>query len=256
MGPFQIRPKTPEPQHEHEHEPTSDEDYSPKTRKYIFSNQAFQAAVQNTQAADASTSDIADLSDLLQRTTIIPTKEHEPYLEMSPMSIVKATYHWTLDKNFMRDAMMKEKYNQFRGMDMNEAQNRAVCDLKINFLENKGTTWERSHIQQAFKGYSIWAQLKPFELDIEEVRGMFEKVFVGQKHPKGTWARVPGSWWAARKSLFLTDWGAPFVDGMAVEAAWIYDSVEAWKAGGKGSTSGMCPLKSLPFLSKLSMLTF
>lgn len=253
MDSFEIRPKTPEPQQEYGHKPTSYEDYSPKTRKYIFSDQEFKAAVQGTEAPEASPSDIADLSDLLQGTTITPTKEHEPYQEISPNSIAKATRHWTLDRNFMRDAKKKEKYNPFPGVDLNKGQNRAMCDLKIHFADNKGTPWERSGIQQAFKGYSLWAQLKPFELNAEEMKGIFGKVFVGQKLPKGTWVRVPGSWWAARKSLFLSPKGAPFVDSMAVEAGCIYDGVELWKAGAKGSTSGMCYLKRSP--PKPSMLT-
>jgi hypothetical protein len=124
------------------------------------------------------------------------------YQSMGPEEIAKVLRHWQSDVGFMAAVQDKAKRNPFPGIDMNKDWNRAACELHMHFSENWGEPDERMKIQQAFAGYSLWRQLEPIELELEELKGVFAKVFVGEGPGKESCSRIPGS--KSRQDSFLS----------------------------------------------------
>lgn len=92
----------------------------------------------------------------------------------------------------------------YRGIDFNDGTNRATYGLQLRILQQSGSPAERMRIEQGFKGFSLWSQLKPLELDPFTLQGMFGKVFIGANSKELGWSRVPGS--VSRNPLYTREY--------------------------------------------------
>jgi hypothetical protein len=72
--------------------------------------------------------------------------------------------------------------------------------------------------------------LEPIEWDPEELKGMFDKVFVGEGLGNHGWARKPGSWWGQRKKVFDGIRGRNFLQEIDMRIEEIEDGLEKWKS--------------------------
>lgn len=162
---------------------------------------------------------------------------------MSPASLNHLLHNWKQDKKLIAESRERERYNPFPDLDLNEGWTRARCEVKMHFQENFGEIEEKVRIQKVFKGYSLWAQLDPLELESEELKGVFHMIFVGDKSAKEGWARIPGSWWAERKHLFVGDKGVTYEEAVAAKAVGLYDKIEQWKINEKRGKTGKCHYK-------------
>lgn len=224
--------------HRQEHHPQHDNQYSTPApnatvkvrgaRKYILPERPVVTTAEAI-APDSETTDIADLSNSMRRAAISPISASKPYQKMSPASLESVLNNWAQDKRFMADGRDRERFNPFPNLDLNEGWTRARCEVKMHFAENAGATEQKIKIQEAFKGYSLWSQLEPLELDGEDLKSIFGMVFVGNEGVKEGWARVPGAWWAQRKHLFAGDKGVRYEEKVAASSAELWESGELWK---------------------------
>lgn len=225
--------------HRQEHLPQHDTQYSapaPNTtakpraaRKYKFIDHATVREPTLSQGSD--TRDIPDLTNTFRRSAITCNIDKSGNHEPSREYLKRALQRWKQDGKLMFNFNARERRNPFPGVDMNKGWNRPRCDGRLYFLENQihGTVEEKMKIEQGFRGYSLWAQLEPYKLDAEELKGIFGKIFVGETGVKEGWARTPGSWWAQRKNLFSGDRGVLYEETLAAQTAELLERVERWK---------------------------
>ncbi|PMD24917.1 hypothetical protein NA56DRAFT_557279, partial [Hyaloscypha hepaticicola] len=88
----------------------------------------------------------------------------------------------------------------------------------------------RMKIAESLNKFSLWAQLEPIEWDPEELKGMFDKVFVGEGLGKSGWTRKPGSWWGQRKKVFDGHRGRNFLQEIDMRIEEIEDGLEKWRS--------------------------
>lgn len=234
--------------HRQEHLPQHDNQYAApapnattkprEVRKYKLLDQT--STQKSTIPQSSDTEDISDLTNSFRRAAITAHTDESGYHQPSPEYIERALQRWKQDERLMFNFKARERRNPFPGIDMNKGWNRARCDSRLYFLENYGTVEEKMKIQQGFKGYSLWAQLEPYELDVKELEGIFDRVFVGETGVKEGWARTPGSWWAQRKNLFLGDRGVLYEETLAAQTGELFDKIERWSLQAKERRNCKC----------------
>jgi hypothetical protein len=200
-----------------------------KGRKYILPDRTMDLSPTQSQHA----LDIADLTDVLLHSNL---RSSPAPREPNPGEIAHRLRHWTYDPYMAAESERRERENPFPDVDMNAGWNRARCDGIMYFAEQhewmqvlEGGPEERLKVKESLNSFSFWSQLEPFELDMEEVSGMFDKVFVGESYGQFGWARTPGGWWAARKGLFSGDSGVCFLDYVKERTMEIADTVDKWR---------------------------
>ena len=119
---------------------------------------------------------------------------------------------------------------------MKAGWNRARCNSALCFAEqlewmnvHEGGPEATMRIKERLNSFSFWAQLEPIALDTEEVKGMFDRVFVGGGYGRFGWARMPGSWWATRKGVFAGDRGVCFITHVKEQTKEIAGKVIVWR---------------------------
>lgn len=150
----------------------------------------------------------------------------------------------------MSNAVRLEAKNRFRGIEMNQGNNRESACL-LNFMNDlpssaphfEGGPEMRMKIRESLNRFSLWAQLEPVKWDAEELKGMFDVVFVGEGLGNSGWARKPGSWWAQRKKLFDGHKGRTFLEELHLWVGEIEDGREKWKRENKGKLFEIGSLK-------------
>jgi hypothetical protein len=166
-------------QHEHHQSMTPGPFTCTKTRRYMISGP--EKPLPRLQKVE---SDIDDLTGDLQNLALQRRLSGWVY---SPASLQKALKFWQYDREFICSAAELEARNRFRGIDMNEGWNRAAATLWNFTIDasyfvpyNEGGPEIRMKIAESLNRFSLWAQLEPIEWDPEELKGMFDKVFVGK----------------------------------------------------------------------------
>jgi hypothetical protein len=141
----------------------------------------------------------------------------------------------------MQRAEKLEARDPFRGIDMNEGWNRDAANLIVSTRDSEwalpcedGGPEMKMKIKEMMNRFSFWAQLEPIEWDVEELKGMFDVVFVGARLGNAGWARKPGSWWATRKKLFDGHRGRSFLEELDLWVEEIEDGRLKWKRENKG----------------------
>lgn len=175
----------------------------------------------------------------------------------SPDSLQEALKVWQYDRQFMCSAAELEARNRFRGIDMNEGWNRTAATLWNFTIDssyfvpyNEGGPEIRMKIAESLNRFSLWAQLEPIEWDPEELKGMFDKVFVGEGLGKSGWARKPGSWWCQRKKVFDGHRGRNFLQEIDMRIEEIEDGLEKWRSEHKGMLFAIGSLKRKASIAK------
>ncbi len=220
-------------QHEHHQSMTPGPFTCTKTRRYMLSvPKKLLARPRKVE------SDIDDLTSDLQNLALQQRLSGWVY---SPASLQKALKFWQYDQDFMCSAVELEARNRFRGIDMNEGWNRAAATLWNFTIDasyfvpyNGGGPEIRMKIAESLNRFSLWAQLEPIEWDPEELKGMFDKAFVGEGLGNSGWARKPGSWWGQRKKVFDGHRGRNFLQQIDMWIEEIEDGLEKWKSEHKG----------------------
>jgi hypothetical protein len=230
-------------QHEHHHSLTPAPFTCTKTRKYMLSNPVPDAALLRSQRAE---SDLDNLTNELQNLHFRPSS---PWV-YSPSSLRKALRRWAYDRAFMENAERAERHNHFRGIDINEGWNRDRANgWQFNVdIEHCAPYWEggpemRMKITEGFNRFSLWSQLEPIEWDAEELKGMFDIVFVGEGLGNFGWVRKPGTWWAARRKVFDGHRGRSFLEEIGLWVKDIVDGLERWKRDNNGMLYAIGGLK-------------
>jgi hypothetical protein len=229
-------------QHEHHQSMTPGPSTCTKTRRYMLSGP--ENPLPRPRKIEP---DIDDLTGDLKNLALQRRLSGWVY---SPASLQKALKVWQYDRDFMCSAAELEARNRFRGIDMNEGWNRAAATL-WNFTTdasyfvpyNEGGPEIRMKIAESLNRFSLWAQLEPIEWDPEELKGMFDKVFVGEGLGNHGWARKPGSWWGQRKKVFDGNRGRNFLQEIDMWIEEIEDGLEKWKSEHKGMMFAIGSLK-------------
>jgi hypothetical protein len=164
-----------------------------------------------------------------------------PKDELSPASIHRSLWHWTLDADHMSNCALREQRNPFPGVDMNEGENRARFSAQLlpdpaDLLEDK------MRVVESFKGFSLWRQVAPLQLSISQWEGLLEEVFEAEYTG---WSRAPGSWWARRKKVFSGEdmRGLPFLEWVESLVEDIQGATREWWDHGIAGTNWSNPLK-------------
>jgi hypothetical protein len=229
-------------QHEHHQSVTPEPFTCTKTRKYMLSRP--DPALARSRKSEL---DINDLTDELQNLAFHRRPSGWVY---TPASLRKALNFWQYDREFMCNAEELEARNRFRGIDMNEGWNRAAVSL-WNFTVDapsfvpydEGGPEIRIKITEMLNRFSFWSQLEPIEWDVEELKGIFDMVFVGEGLGNSGWARKPGSWWGQRKKLFDGHRGRTFLEEIDLWVEEIEDGREKWRREHKGTLFAIGSLK-------------
>jgi hypothetical protein len=169
-----------------------------------------------------STDDASNLSDLFREVSLhqnVPDLGRELDIEVA---LARLTMRFRTSGSIL-------KPNPFPEVNMNIGWNRARYALDDTVYDTDAsdlaTPEEKKRICQEFKGYSLWAQIKPIELDEKQFGRIFEKVFVG----RGIMGREPGTWWATRKPIFGEWRGKPFLKQVMIRFLTIGENVTEWK---------------------------
>jgi hypothetical protein len=143
-----------------------------------------------------------------------------------------------------------EAGNHFRSIDMNQGNNRESACL-LNFMND--LTWSAPHfeggpemrmkVRESLNKFSLWAQLEPIEWNAEELKRMFDVVFIGEGLGISGWTRKPGSWWAQRRKLFDGHRGRTFLEELDLWVEEIEDGWEKWRRRHKGKLFAIGSLK-------------
>ena len=181
---------------------------------------------------------INDLANSLQHLTI-----HRPELTWTytPAKAQAVLSKWECDYYFRRIAERQEAVNIFRGIDLNEGWNRDAAKLIEMTREchrelpcEKGGPEVGLKIKESMNRFSFWAQLEPIEWEVDELKGMFDVVFVGEGLGNTGWSRKPGIWWGTRKKLFDGHRGRSFLEEIDLWMGEIEDGLVRWKRENKG----------------------
>ncbi|KAE9381473.1 hypothetical protein N431DRAFT_321051 [Stipitochalara longipes BDJ] len=237
-------------QHDHHQSVTPGPFTCTKTRKYKLLHVP-NKVLRCTQNTEPNINDLADgFGTLAIRSPAIPWI-------YSPANTQDAVKQWHYDKEWMRRAERLEAKNPYRGIDMNEGWNRDVANL-INSTRDsqwalpccEGGPETRMKIKDTMNRFSLWAQLEPIEWDVEELKGMFRVVFIGEGLGNPGWARKPGSWWATRKKLFDGHRGRNFLEELDLWVDEIEDGRKKWKRENKGKLFAVGTLKRKASITK------
>jgi hypothetical protein len=242
LTPLHFHRKSHHAQHGHHQSVTPGPSTCTKTRKYKLLHTP-DTPLTRSQKAEP---DIEALTDNLQNLAL---RRPTPWV-YSPAAVRKALSQWQYDEQWMKNAERLEAKNRFRGIDLNYGWNRATANL-IN--STKDAAWVAPHfeggpemrmkITEALSRFSLWSQLEPIEWDAEEMKGMFDMVFVGEGLGNSGWARKPGSWWGTRKKLFDGHRGRTFLEELDLWVEEIEDGREKWKQKNKGKLFALGSLK-------------
>jgi hypothetical protein len=240
--PLHFHRKSHHAQHDHHQSVTPGPSTCTKTRKYKLLHTPDTPITRCQKAVP----DIKALTDNLQNLTL---RRPTPWV-YSPAAVRKALSQWQYDEQWMENAERLEAKNRFRGIDLNYGWNRATANL-IN--STKDAAWVTPHfeggpemrmkITEALSRFSLWSQLEPIEWDAEELKGMFDMIFVGEGLGNSGWARKPGSWWGTRKKLFDGHRGRTFLEELDLWVEEIEDGREKWKRENKGKLFAIGSLK-------------
>jgi hypothetical protein len=229
-------------QHEHHQSMTPGPFTCTKTRRYMLSGPE-----QPLPGPRKVETDIDELTSDLQNLALQRRLSGWVY---SPASLQEALKFLQYDREFMCSAAELEARNRFRGIDMNEGWNRAAATLwnftidASSFVPyNEGGSEIRMKITESLNRFSLWAQLEPIEWDPVELKGMFDKVFVGEGLGNSGWARKPGSWWGQRKKIFDGHRGRNFLQEIDMWIEKIEDGLEKWKSEHNAMSSAIGSLK-------------
>ncbi|PMD52021.1 uncharacterized protein K444DRAFT_669685 [Hyaloscypha bicolor E] len=241
-APLHFHRKSRHAQHDNHQSVTPGPSTCTKTRKYKLLHTPDTPLTRRQKAEP----DIEALTDNLQNLTL---RRPTPWV-YSPAAVRKALSQWKYDEQWMENAERLEAKNRFRGIDLNYGWNRAAANL-INSTKDaawvapyfEGGPEMRMKITEALSRFSLWSQLEPIEWDAEELKGMFDMVFVGEGLGNSGWARKPGSWWGTRKKLFDGHRGRTFLEELDLWVKEIEDGREKWKQKNKGKLFALGSLK-------------
>lgn len=170
------------------------------------------------------------------------TKSHYfPRTYLSSYYITNLLAQWHCDKAFMASCKKRELSNPFPGVDMNRGWNRARYEGTMGFQEEKdnfpvlrGGAQEKLEILTRLRGWSLGRQTEGIQWEAEDVKGVFDMVFVGDGGREGgrgcAWAREPGSWWGADKRLGLqmSCRGTIFIDELEAQTLLLQSQLLSW----------------------------
>lgn len=160
---------------------------------------------------------------------------------LSPYHMTNLLARWHSDKKFMATCQKRERTDPFPEIDMNQGWNRSRCEGKLAFEEEKdifpvlrGGAQEKLDVLGALRGWSWQRQGEGIQWVLEDLRGVFDMVFVGDGGRNGergcAWAREPGSWWGADKRLGLqmSCRGTIFLDELEAQTSFLESQLLSW----------------------------
>ena len=205
-----------------------------KTRKYMLSNRVPNPALIHSRKTDS------DLDNLTHNLQNLHVRRCSGWV-YSRKNLRRALRKWEQDRVWMEEAERAQENNRFKGIDMNDGWNRAkingwqfFVDIQQIAPHFEGGPEMRVKIIEGFNRFNFWSQLEPIEWDVNELKGVFDVVFMGEGLGNSGWARKPGAWWAARRKVFDGHRGSNFLEEIDLWVEGIVDGLDKWRWKNKG----------------------